>query len=62
MLALSKVMDPVWATLVVAAVAGVGGFLIIRVSAAKLTPAELTPDRSTRQLGKDIDLVKGQTS
>ena len=61
-LALSKFMDPVWATLLVAAVAGIGGFLIVKVSAGKLTPAELTPDRSTRQLGKDIDLVKGQTS
>jgi hypothetical protein len=59
-LALSKLMDPVWATILVGASAGLAGFLLVRSSAAKLSPAELTPDRSTRQLGKDLNLVKGQ--
>ena len=61
-LGLSKVMDPLWATLLVGVLAGLIGFLLVRGSAAKLAPAELVPDRSARQLGKDLDLVKGQTS
>ena len=59
-LALSKVMDPVWATILVGAFAGLAGFFLVRSSAAKLSPAELTPDRSARQLEKDLNLVKGQ--
>ena len=61
-LALSKVMDPLWATLLVGVLAGLVGFVLVRSSAAKLAPTELVPDRSARQLGKDLDLMKGQTS
>lgn len=61
-LALSKVVDPLWATVLVGAVAGLAGLLLVRLSAAKLSPAELAPNRATRQIKKDFDLMKGKPS
>lgn len=61
-LALSKVVDPLWATVLVGAVAGLAGLLLVRLSAAKLSPTELVPDRATRQIEKDFDLMKGKPS
>ncbi|MET0339341.1 MAG: phage holin family protein [Caulobacter sp.] len=59
-MALSKVMDPVWAALLVGlAVAALGGVLLkAGVKTAKIS--NLTPDRTIRQVEKDINLAKEQ--
>ena len=59
-LALSKLMDPLWASILVALVVGIAGFVLIRNATSKVKPANLAPDRSVRQLGKDARLVKEQ--
>jgi hypothetical protein len=59
-IALSKVMDPLWATLIVAvAVTGVG-YLLIRAGMKMMKPEHLAPDRAARQLQKDAQLMKGR--
>jgi hypothetical protein len=59
-IALSKIMDPVWASLIVGvAVAAVGAFLV-RTGSKAMKPQNLTPDRAVRQLRKDAELVKGK--
>lgn len=58
-LALSKVMDPIWAALLVGVgVAGVG-YALLRTGLKAISLKGLSPDRSTRQLKKDADLMKG---
>jgi 2-methylcitrate dehydratase PrpD len=57
---LSKVMDPFWAALLVGVVAGLVGFTLVRSASKKVSPAELMPDRATRQIQKDAQLVKEQ--
>ena len=59
-LALSKMMDPLWASIIVAVVVGGAGFLLIRIALAKVRPGSLAPDRSVRQIGKDARMVKEQ--
>jgi predicted phage tail protein len=59
-IALSKVMDPLWASLIVGLGVGLIGYSLIKGATKKVTPAELTPDRSARQLHKDAKLVKEQ--
>ena len=59
-LALSKMMDPLWASIIVAVVVGGAGFLLIRTALAKVRAANLAPDRSVRQIGKDARMVKEQ--
>lgn len=59
-LALSKMMDPLWASIIVAVVVGGAGFLLIRTALAKVRPGNLAPDRSVRQIGKDARMVKEQ--
>ena len=59
-LALSKVMDPLWASVVVGLVTGLIGFGLIRSAARRITPAGLAPERSARQFQKDAQLVKEQ--
>jgi hypothetical protein len=61
-LALSKVIDPLLATLIVAAAAAISGLLLVRLAIQKMKPAELIPERSTQQLRKDVDLVRGEAS
>jgi hypothetical protein len=56
-LALSKVMDPLWASLIVAIVVGAAGFILLRTAAAGMKPSHLAPERSTRQLTKDAHLI-----
>jgi hypothetical protein len=59
-IALSKFMDPLWASLIVGvAVAGLG-FVLIRAGTKLMSPEHLTPDRSARQLQKDAQLMKGR--
>ena len=58
--ALSKVMDPVWASLIVGvAVAGLG-FFLVRAGVKMMKPENLSPDRTARQLQKDAQLMKGR--
>jgi xanthine/uracil permease len=59
-LALSKVMDPLWASVVVGLVVGLIGYSLIRSAARKITPAGLAPQRTARQFQKDAQLVKEQ--
>lgn len=57
-IALSKVMDPVWASLLVGVAVAAAGYLLIKAGVKMMKPANLTPDRSARQLSKDVQLVK----
>ena len=59
-LALSKVMDPLWASLLVAIVVGLVGYSLIKGATKKVAPAELAPDRAARQIRKDAQFVKEQ--
>ena len=59
-LALGKFMDPLWASIVVGVVVGLLGYSLVKGATKKVTPAQLTPDRSARQLNKDAQLVKEQ--
>ena len=59
-IALSKIMDPLWASLVVGVVIGGIGLLFIRNAAGKVSPSEMMPDRSARQLRQDVQLVKDE--
>lgn len=58
-LALSKVMDPLWASALVGVSVGLVGFLVVRAAAHRVRVTEITPDRIARQLEKDAALVKG---
>lgn len=60
-LALSKFMDPLWASVLVGVVVGLIGFSLIKSAANKVKPENLAPNRSARQVRKDAQLVKGQT-
>ena len=59
-LALSKVMDPLWASILVGLVVGLIGYGMIKSAARKITPGGLAPERSARQFQKDAQLVKEQ--
>ena len=59
-LALSKVMDPLWASILVAVVVGLIGYTLVKGAAKKVSPTELAPDRATRQIRKDAQFVKEQ--
>lgn len=58
-LALSKVMDPTLAALLVGVVVAGVGYVLLRAGMKAILPASLKPDRSARQLKKDADLMKG---
>ncbi len=59
-LALARVMDPIWASLLVGvAVAGLGVWLV-RTGMKMMSPEHMSPDRSARQFQKDADLMKGR--
>lgn len=60
-LALSKIMDPIWASLLVGVVVAAVGFLLLRAGMKRMSVGALKPDRTTRQLKKDAELVKGNT-
>ena len=59
-LVLSKVMDPIWASLIVAVLVGLGGYLLVRAGMKAMQPANLVPGRAGRQLQKDANLIKEQ--
>jgi xanthine/uracil permease len=58
-LALSKIMDPTWASLLVGVVVAGIGYVMVRAGMKMMKPENLTPDRTARQLKKDADLMKG---
>ena len=59
-LALSKIMDPLLASLLVGgAVAGLG-YVLVRLGMKAIAPQGLKPGRSARQVKKDADLMKGK--
>ncbi len=60
-LALSKVMDPIWASLLVGLSVAAVGYLLIRAGKKALSPDALKPDRTARQLRKDAELIKGDS-
>jgi len=59
-IALSKVMDPLWASLLVGVVVAAVGYLLIRAGMKMMKPENLAPGRSARQLQKDAQLMKGR--
>ena len=59
-LALSKVMDPVWASLLVGVVVAVVGVVALKAGAKTVQPSNLRPDRTVKSLKKDAELVKEQ--
>jgi pilus assembly protein TadC len=58
-IALSKFMDPLWASLIVGVGVAAVGYVLVRMGMKAISPDGLKPDRSARQLKKDADLVKG---
>ena len=58
-LALSKVMDPLWASLVVGAGVALVGVVLVRLGMKVLSTERLKPDRSVRQLEKNAEIMKG---
>jgi xanthine/uracil permease len=58
-LALSKVMDPIWASLIVGVVVAGVGYVLVRAGMKAISLKGLSPDRTARQLKKDAELMKG---
>jgi hypothetical protein len=59
-LGLSRIMPPAWASVIVAVLAALVGFTCIKAAMRMMKPSEMTPDRSARQIRKDVSLVKEQ--
>jgi xanthine/uracil permease len=59
-IALSKVMDPLWASLVVGVVVALIGYSLVKGAVKLMKPDQLAPDRSARQLKQDAQLMKEQ--
>ena len=58
-LALSELMDPIWAALLVGVGVALVGYLLLRAGMKAISLKGLSPDRSARQLKKNADLMKG---
>jgi hypothetical protein len=58
-LALSQVMNPIWAALVVAVGVALVGYLLLRAGMKAFSLDAIKPDRAARQLKKDAELMKG---
>jgi hypothetical protein len=59
-LGLSKIMDTVWASLLVGVVVAIVGVVLLRNGAKSANPAVLRPDKAATQLKKDAQFVKEQ--
>jgi xanthine/uracil permease len=59
-LALSKFIDPLWASIIVGLVVAGLGYVLVRSAIQHMKPDHLAPGRSARQLQKDVQLVKEQ--
>ncbi|MFD2238875.1 phage holin family protein [Aureimonas populi] len=60
-IALSELIAPGWAALIVGVVIAAIGVMLLLKGKKDLDPANLTPDRTAQQLRKDGQLVKEQT-
>jgi hypothetical protein len=58
-LALSKLMDPIWAALIVAVGVAAVGYILLRAGMKAISLDGLKPERSSRQLQKNAELMKG---
>jgi putative superfamily III holin-X len=58
-LALSELMNPIWASLLVAVSVAVVGYVLLRMGMKAISLDGLKPDRSARQLKKNAELMKG---
>ena len=58
-LALSKFMDPIWAALIVGLVVAGVGYILVRAGMKMISLDGFKPDRTARQLKKNVDLMKG---
>ena len=59
-IALSKVMDAAWASLLVGVGVAILGVVLLRIGAKAVSPANLKPDRTIRQVEMDARLAKEQ--
>jgi hypothetical protein len=59
-LALSKVMDPLWASIIVGVAVAAGGYMLVKTGLNMMKPENMRPERSVRQLHKDAQLMKEQ--
>ena len=59
-LALSKVMDPVWASLLVGVGVAIVGAVMLRTGAKTAQASNLAPERAQAQFRKDAQLIKEQ--
>jgi hypothetical protein len=59
-IALSKVMDPLWASIIVGVAVAAGGYLLVKTGLKMIKPDHIRPERSVRQLHKDAQLMKEQ--
>lgn len=57
---LSYLMPAAWAALLVGVVAALVGFTFMAAAKRKASPADLTPERSVRELRKDVQMMKEQ--
>jgi hypothetical protein len=57
---LSYVIPPAWAAVLVAAVTGLIGVILVAASAKKTEPGELRPERFTEQVRRDAQMIKEQ--
>lgn len=58
-LALAKVMDPLWASVIVGVIVAAVGYVLVRAGMRTISLDGLKPDRSARQLKKAAELMKG---
>ena len=59
-LALSKIMDPVWASLLVGVGVAIVGGVMLRTGAKTAQISNLAPERAQAQFRKDAQLIKEQ--
>lgn len=59
-LALSKIMDPVWASLLVGVGVAIVGAVMLRTGAKTAQTTNLAPERAKAQFRKDAQLMKEQ--
>jgi hypothetical protein len=59
-LTLSKVMDPVWASLLVGVAVAIVGAVMLRTGAKTAQATNLAPERAQAQFRKDAQLMKEQ--
>lgn len=51
-------LEAYWAALIVAVVAGLAGFLLVRAGMSRMSPSNLTPERTINSLQQDVNVAK----